>query len=160
MLSYALVSLLLLAAPSADGWTTYTNERFGYSIEVPAGLVGQGEAANGDGQEFKDASGKVHLKVWSSVIVDLENEPEGKTNLAWERRTTLERWRKQGIRVTYQPQAKGWWVLSGEDPQGRVYYLKELEKDGSIYGFEWSHPKGAKSWQDATARIARGFKLP
>ena len=156
----ALLSLLVLATPSAEGWTTYKNERSDYSIEVPAGLVGQGESDSGDGQEFKDASGQVRLKVWSSLIVDMEGAPEGKTNLAWERRTSLERWRKDGIRVTYQPQGKGWWVLSGEDSKGRVYYLKELEKDGSTYGFEWSHPKGAKTWQDATARIARGFKLP
>ncbi|WP_224360599.1 hypothetical protein [Hyalangium versicolor] len=51
-------------------------------------------------------------------------------------------------------------MLSGEAPKGRVLYLKQWEKDGVLYGFEWSHPKGAKSWQDATGAIARSFKLP
>ena len=156
----ALVSLLVLTAPSGDAWTTYTNECYGYSIAVPAGLQGQGESQNGDGQEFRDASGHVSLKVWASMVVELEGTPEGKTNLAWSRRSTLERWREEGVRVTYQPRGKGWWVLSGEDKQGRVLYHKEQEKDGVLYGFEWSHPRGAKTWQDATARIAKGFKLP
>jgi hypothetical protein len=102
----------------------------------------------------------VSLKVWASPVVEIEGEPEGKTNLAWNRRTTLARWKKEGVRVTYQPKGKGWWVLSGEDAKGRVRYLKQLEKEGAVYGFEWSHPKGAKAWQDATGAIAKGFQLP
>jgi hypothetical protein len=51
-------------------------------------------------------------------------------------------------------------VLSGEDSKGQVLYQKQWEKGGVVYGFEWSHPRGAKSWQDLTGAIARGFKLP
>lgn len=156
----SLLSLLVLTAPPTEGWSAYSNDRYGYSISIPQGLQGQGEADSGDGQEFRDASGKVRLKVWGSMVVELDGEPEGKTNLAWHRRTTVEQWKEQGIRITYQPRGKGWWVLSGEDAKGQVFYLKQLEKEGVIYGFEWSHPKGAKSWQDATGRIARGFVLP
>jgi hypothetical protein len=122
--------------------------------------MGQGESANGDGQEFQDASGTVRLKVWGAGVVEMEGEPESSTDLASSRRATLARWRREGVRVTYQPRGKGWWVLSGEDRQGRVRYLKCLEKEGTLYGFEWSHPKGAQVFQDYTASIARGFKLP
>ncbi|HEX8821703.1 MAG TPA: hypothetical protein VF794_17395 [Archangium sp.] len=160
MLLYSLLSLLVLAAPAPEGWSSYSNTRYGYSIALPPGFEGQGESQNGDGQEFRDASGKVSLKVWGSQVVKLDDEPEGRTNLAWHRRATLERWREEGVRVTYQPRGKGWWVLSGEDREGRILYLKQLEKNGVIYGFEWSHPRGAKTWQDHTARIARGFTLP
>lgn len=160
MILSTLLSLLVLTAPSTDAWTTYSNARYGYSIGVPPGLQGQGESQNGDGQQFQDASGKVQLKVWASQVVDMEGEPEGRTNLAYERRTSLESWREQGIRVTYQPKGKGWWVLSGEDREGRIFYLKALEKNGVVYSFEWSHPKGAKTWQDYTGRIAKGFTLP
>ncbi|WP_224249608.1 hypothetical protein [Hyalangium gracile] len=156
----ALVSLLVVAAPTPEGWSTYANERYGYTIGIPAGLEGQGESGNGDGQEFKSAAGDVSLKVWAAQVMELEGEPEGKTNLAWQRRTSLARWRKQGIRVTYQPKGKGWFVLSGEDAKGRVLYLKHVEKDGVLYGFEWSHPQGARTWQDATGAIAKSFKLP
>jgi hypothetical protein len=156
----ALISLLIVAAPSTESWSTYANERYGYSIQVPPELVGQGEAGNGDGQEFKDASGQVRLKVWASLVVELDAESGDKTDLAYARKLTLERWSHEGVKITYQPRAKGWWVLSGEDPKGRVLYLKELEKDGVVYGFEWSHPRGAKKWQDLTGAVARGFKLP
>ncbi len=158
MLYSALLSLLVLAAPSSGSPTSYANDRYGYTIEVPAGLTGQGESANGDGQVFQDAAGQVSLRVWASQVVDLGDAE--RMDLAWARRETLQRWREEGIRVTYQPKGKGWWVLSGEDAKGRVVYLKQLEKGGVLYGFEWSHPKGAKAWQDATGRIAKSFKLP
>lgn len=77
----ALVCLLVVAAPSPEGWSTYANDRYGYAIGIPPGLVGQGEAANGDGQEFKDASGKVSLKAWASLVVELSEEPEDKMDL-------------------------------------------------------------------------------
>lgn len=160
MVLSVLVSLLVVTSPSGDGWNTYANSRYGYSVAVPAGLQGQGESGNGDGQEFQDSTGKAVLKVWAAPVVELDGTPESKTDLAWNRKAAVERWRKQKVRITYQPKGKGWWVLSGEDAQGRVVYLKQLEKEGVVYGFEWSHPKGAKAWQDATARIARDFKLP
>lgn len=162
MLSSVLLSLVVLVAPPApeSGSTTYANERYGYRLELPTGLTGQGESGSGDGQEFVDPSGQARLKVWASRVVEVDETPEGRMDLAWARRASLERWREDGIRVTYQPRGKGWWVLSGEDAKGRVFYLKQLEKDGVLYGFEWSHPQGAKRWRDATARIARGFKPP
>lgn len=166
MLFSTLLSLLVLATPAptpaaaGEAWTTYTNERYGYSVAIPPGLKGQGESGNGDGQVFQDASGKVTLRVWASEVVELGDGPEEKTDLAWNRKATLERWRKDGVRITYQPKSKGWWVLSGVDKQGRVLYTKLLEKNGIVYGFEWSHPEGAKVWQGYTGRIARDFKLP
>jgi hypothetical protein len=162
MLLSTLLSLFVLTAPApaADGWSSYANERYGYSIAIPPGLEGQGESDKGDGQVFQDASGKVSLRVWASEVVELGDGPEEKTDLAWNRRATLERWRKDGVRITYQPKGKGWWVLSGVDKQKRVLYTKMLEKDGTVYGFTWSHPEGAKVWQGYTGRIARDFKLP
>jgi hypothetical protein len=154
-----LLSLLVLAAPapSSDDWTSYTNERFGYSVAIPPGLQGKGESVNGDGQVFQSVSGTVLLRVWGSEVVELGNE---KTDLAWLRRATLARWRGEGVRVTYQPKGNGWWVLSGVDKAGQVFYTKLQEKNGTVYGFMWSHPGGAKVWQGYTARIARDFKLP
>lgn len=149
----ALVSLLVATAPSQEGWSTYANDRYGYSIGIPPELVGQGESGNGDGQEFKDATGKVSLKVWASMVVELDGETGAKTDLAYSRKRTLEGWSKEGVRITYQPRGKGWWVLSGVDSKGRVLYQKQLEKDGVVYGFEWSHPQGAKKWQDFTAGL-------
>ncbi|WP_224369070.1 hypothetical protein [Hyalangium versicolor] len=161
MVVSVLVSLLVVAAPIPKGWSTYANERFGYSIGVPAGLKGQGESGNGDGQEFQSASGNVSLKVWASPVVAIEGDPKGKTDLYWNHRAAIARWKTEGVRVTSNPESsKGWWTLSGEDAKGRVHYMKQLEKDGVVYGFEWSHPKGAKAWRDATDAIVESFKLP
>jgi hypothetical protein len=50
---FALLALLVITAPvPAASWGRYENQLYGYSIDVPPGLVGRGEAGNGDGQDF------------------------------------------------------------------------------------------------------------
>lgn len=44
---------LLLAAPAlADDWQRYENTTYGYTLDIPPGLLWRGEGGNGDGQAF------------------------------------------------------------------------------------------------------------
>ena len=64
---------LFLAAMSpamAQSWGRYENARFGYAVEVPPGFVGQGEAANGDGQVFVSADGTQEFRVFGGNALD------------------------------------------------------------------------------------------
>lgn len=64
------VILALLTVPAfAQGWERYDNARYGYSIDIPPGFVGDGESDNGDGQSFYDASGAKGLIVWGSYLM-------------------------------------------------------------------------------------------
>ena len=38
-----------IAASAGEGWATYVNPRFGYSVDYPASFVGTGEADDGNG---------------------------------------------------------------------------------------------------------------
>lgn len=76
----ALIALLFLTLPAfAAGWGQYTNQRFGYQIDIPPGFEGVGESANGDGQVFGlDARAQI-LTVWGGApSKDFESEVAGR----------------------------------------------------------------------------------
>lgn len=66
-LIFALLTLLATPAIALD-WGYYANTRFGYSIEIPPDYLGQGESANGDGQEFQHRRGAQRLLVWGGLL--------------------------------------------------------------------------------------------
>ena len=48
-----LLALLLMVSPAlADDWQRYENNAYGYSIDIPPGLLWRGESYEGDGQDF------------------------------------------------------------------------------------------------------------
>ena len=70
-----LALLMLLPMPvMAAGWGHYTNVRYGYAIDVPAGFMAQGESQNGDGQVFKTPTAT--LTVYGGNIPDGDFETE------------------------------------------------------------------------------------
>ena len=71
----ALVVFLLLIGPAfAQSTERYDNARFGYSMNVPDGFVGQGGSANGDGQAFAVPGLAIALLVWGGSLADFEAE--------------------------------------------------------------------------------------
>src|SRR5258705_124859 len=68
-----LALLLLFTAPAfAAEWSVYSNERFGYAIEVPPDFVPQPEADNGDGRVFRTPTAS--LTVFGSNVVEADFE--------------------------------------------------------------------------------------
>ena len=51
---------------SQSGARTYTNARFSYRVDVPAGYKWQQESDNGDGRKFDATSGSTQISVWGS----------------------------------------------------------------------------------------------
>lgn len=72
-LLFVLFTLLTLPA-FAQGGDRYDNARFGYSISVPAGFVGQGESENGDGQHFALPGRAITLSVWGGWLDNFDSE--------------------------------------------------------------------------------------
>ncbi len=64
--------LLLLCSPAfAAEWTTYSNPRFGASVDIPPGFVNDVPASeNGDGLIFHSADGQAELLVWGGNLTD------------------------------------------------------------------------------------------
>tara|TARA_R110002020_G_scaffold418599_1_gene627808 strand:- start:329 stop:796 length:468 start_codon:yes stop_codon:yes gene_type:complete len=70
-----LIALAFLISPAfAHGGEQYSNARFGYSIDVPAGFVSQGESDNGDGQRFVLPGRAIELEVWGGWTRDFDSE--------------------------------------------------------------------------------------
>jgi hypothetical protein len=47
-----LAAFLLVSPAVADDWQRYDNSAYGYSIDIPPGLLWRGESYEGDGQDF------------------------------------------------------------------------------------------------------------
>ncbi len=148
----ALGGALLLAQPataaSAHRWRTYTNVRFGYSLCYPAALLTpQTEAENGDGREFRGATG-ARLRVWGQHnALDL--------SLAEAMQQQQAHYRGERSRITYRAQGAGWFVLSGYSGNA-VFYARTILANDRFASIELRYPRAdASLWNGIAGRIAR-----
>lgn len=113
--------LFLLCSPAfAAEWATYSNPRFGASIDVPPGYVNDvPEPENGDGLTFHSADGNAELLVWGNNLVDGDFAADGKSRLQGELR--------DGWDVSYQKQSgnDAWNVFSGSKG-GRIMFVRSI----------------------------------
>ena len=56
--------LLTACDDSSVIYETYHNQRYGYTVEYPSFLIGQGEASNQDGQKFVSEDQTIELLVY------------------------------------------------------------------------------------------------
>lgn len=121
-----LFALLTLPAFAQEG-QRYDNGRFGYSISVPPGFVGNGESDNGDGdgQSFYDARGGKGLVVWGGNLTGpFEAEFADVMDYAVA---------ENGWNITYQAVTPRWASFSGVDGSRVVYQRMILLCDGASY---------------------------
>ena len=143
VLMSALAATLSVAEAAQE---RYVNARFGYSICVPAGLVGQAESANGDGQRFDAADGAT-LIVYAS-----HNALE--ESLADQRASMIARLGS----ASYQSGGNDWFVVSGRSGE-TIYYARATLRGGVFTSFEFTYPHAAAARWDAAAReLSRCFR--
>ena len=58
-------------APAAD-WTPFHNDRFGFSVDVPAGFTSAPPPENGDGGTFTSPDGRATILAYGHLFVDVE----------------------------------------------------------------------------------------
>jgi hypothetical protein len=86
LLRIALIILITTNAAYAGDWTTYSNPRFGETIDIPPGFVNDVPApANGDGLTYHSANGDAELLVWGNNLVVGNFEEDALERLASER---------------------------------------------------------------------------
>ena len=120
MRSLLLALLLLLPLPvlAADGGH-YTNVRFGYAIDVPAGFVGQGESDNSDGQVFKTPTAR--LTVYGGNVLDGGFEDQARQQQSGDA--------SSGWNITYQVSTPSNASYSGKRG-GRILYARLISLCG------------------------------
>ena len=148
--------LLLLCSPAfAAEWTTYSNPRFGASIDVPPGFVNDvPEPENGDGLTFHSADGKAELLVWGNNLVDADFNQDVAARL----KSDME----DGWNISYVAgvNGSGWQVYSGTR-EHRLLYAKSLSscKETQALHFRIEYPEAQKTGFDPiVARLAKSLK--
>jgi hypothetical protein len=128
MRTFVLMFVSLLATPAlAQGWGHYDNARFGYSIDIPPGFVGEGESDNGDGQGFYKADGAQGLSLWGGNLpYDFEAEVSEAMDYAIA---------ENGWNITYQASTPRWASFSGIKGFRILYQRMVLLCDSSYAAF-------------------------
>ena len=142
--------------PVPKGYDCYINDRFGYSVAYPHGvLFEQGEGTNGDGQAITSKSGDAKLLVYGSLNVldhtTKDNYREFKANGdgPYDHPTPPT--------ITYTAIRKDWMVASGYANGNVIYHKYMLDKYGDI-NLTFIYPIKKKAYYDPiAAKIAASF---
>jgi hypothetical protein len=130
-------------APRAEeDWTTYRNERFGYSLFYPAAVFKSGEARDaGSGQNFVSRDGRTKIVVFGTLNTEHFSPHEY-------RRVILKEFGGYD-RMDYSPTGKSWFVLSGFRGEN-IYYQKVMFSCGDkvINVFSMTFPTAEKPFYE------------
>jgi hypothetical protein len=127
-----LIALLFASPVLAEDWGRYSNDRFGYAVDVPPGFSWGRESDNGDGRAFRDGTRK--LSVWGGNIVEDSFESAARAAIGFAA--------DDGWAITYQAVAPDWASFSGTQGQRVLYERMIALCDGRYAAFqlEYSAP--------------------
>jgi hypothetical protein len=147
----ALAGSLVAAPAAAQAWRTYTNPRFGTTIEYPSTFRPGRPPDNGAGLGFVAADG-ASFSVYGSHNA-LDHDLAG-----------LEAFVRQnfagGERVTYSARGADWFVLSGTAGD-RTFYDRHLLSHGGriVNGFQMLHPQALqRTYGPIVTRMSRSLR--
>lgn len=140
-----------IAASAGEGWATYVNPRFGYSVDYPASFVGTGEADDGNGAWL--TSGNARLTFSGGFN---GNGLDGAGRLE-SRLAEVSPVRPDSVRG-----GDGWYSLTyggGKDGGGRLFHEYGVV-DGRLWAsFILEYPAG-EAFGEAVARMEETLALP
>ncbi|MEP7074958.1 MAG: hypothetical protein ABI878_04040 [Acidobacteriota bacterium] len=148
-----LIGALLQVAFAQDKFATYTNERFGFSIDYPEHVLTMEPAPdNDDGRTFRSDDGKIEMLVWG------QHNALSKT-LDERYATDLKGFTEK---PSYMVLKRDWYVISGLK-EGKIFYEKTLvrRKGGDVFfTLTIEYPAGEKAKFDPIVKkIADSFKF-
>jgi hypothetical protein len=149
--------LLMTSAAWAGEWSSFYNDRYGVTIDVPPGFAQFGDAPdNNDGLTFQSADGKATLLVWGgNIVADSFKE---------ELRGSFEIDQSEGWVVSYGASNKektmSWAVYSGTRGD-MIMYEKSIAscKGSQSLHFRIEYPVVQKKAYDAVVtRLGKSMK--
>ncbi len=101
------VSLALAPIPAIAGdWTVLRNERFGFSVDVPAAYKAAPPPENNDGRAYTSADGQIKISAYGHLFVEVKTLAEDAAQEEGFART-------DGLVVTYRNISQQTFTLSG-----------------------------------------------
>jgi hypothetical protein len=149
--------VLLLAFASTvaaqEKYSTYSNDRFSFSIDYPELLKIQPPSDNDDGRTFLSADGQVEVRVWGQYNAESKTLDE----------RYLMDLKGFSEKPSYMVLKRDWYVLSGTK-EGKIFYEKTLVRrrgDTDIFfTFTVTYPAAMKTKFDPIVkRMADSFKF-
>lgn len=119
-----LFSLMLLLCSFQDtGYASYCNNRFHFCVEYPATFSKQQKPDNNDGMIFLSSDRKTEIRTFGSLATEPFNELSQELEMATEDKI-----------VTYKSVKKDWFIISGTDKEGNIFYRKTVKKKINYIG--------------------------
>jgi hypothetical protein len=138
----------ILLAALAVHYKTYSNPRFGFTVEHPATMTAQPPPEDGDGREWTTDGGRVSLRAFGANNVD---------HLTPARQAAAD---GRGVHVSYRRIAGRVVTVSGTVHHGRtIVYERDVVGKGSIDSLVWRYPASQKArWDGPVTRTARTLR--
>jgi hypothetical protein len=142
-MKYAAIVLAVLAVH----YRTYTNARFGFTVQHPSGMTAVAPPEDGDGRQWLADRGFVQLTAFGTNNVDHRTPAEQAAVDA------------RGVHVTYRHIAGAVVTVSGTRRDHVIFYERDVVGKGSIDSLVWWYPARQKArWDAAVTRTARTFR--
>lgn len=145
VLALVAAAMLPLAMARAEaglngGWATYSNARFGTTVDYPADLFEMQPAPeNDDGRRFLSRDGSAGFLVYAGFnVLD-----QTLTELADEAAAGADS-------VTYRQESRRWYLLLGTRGDD-IFYRKVILADDIVHSFEISYPASQRDLFDPIA---------
>lgn len=160
MTRFILLFMIALASPAPAnaarddlGWTSYRNERYGFSFSYPAAVFAFDRASErDDGLAFESPDGGAKL------LAGAFQNDDGHTVESYRRYIANKSY--GGAGVDYAPRGRNWFVLSGER-DGGMYYEKVMFSCGGalINSFALVYPVAERGFYDPIVeRMENSFR--
>lgn len=134
---------------ATDGYRSYTNTRYGFTVQRPAVFLTPARPQNEDGIEWSTDRGSVTLAAFGSNNVNNLTPAE------------ILRADSQGLRVTYTRLDGRAVTVSGTASGGTaIVYIHDLVGAGSINTIRWTYPAEQKQRWDASVTYSAATFRP
>jgi hypothetical protein len=143
-----------------DDFGSYCNQKYGYLVQYPQYLKGEGEPDAQDGQLFSSKSKPLQMRVWGCYSNWLSGED-----------MSIEQQRDQDIKnlassdlpkpvITYKQSGKNWYVISGTSAD-KIFYQKTVKGKDVFATVMLTYPTDRKAEFDSdVGKIARSLSIP
>jgi hypothetical protein len=130
------------ATPVAPSGSRYTNPRFGFSFNVPAGYRAGTPPTDGDGLIFTSPAKTATVSAYGANNA-LSRSP------AQEMAAVVTTYQSARDTITYRFFKNDVIAVSGTTPHGMVFYQREVIYPAVIYTLLWSYPAAGHTRYDA-----------
>lgn len=151
---------LTLKAQAQENYKSYCNSSYMFCMSYPQNLlVPQEESPKGDGREFLAKTGKAKITTWGNEAPSYAIEGVSDFDKPTEVKSVFEQ-AMEGKKVSYKVLKNDWFVISGTDAEGNIFYQRTQLKGLTFITVLIAYPSTEKTiWDKECGKIAGSLKF-